>query len=141
MLSGELLFPQSKLQNTVALSSIEAEYMATMKAGKKALWIANFFACLEFHFSSQPVDLRADNKGVILLKKNLEFYRKTKHIKMFWHWIREKVKSKMIAITYIDTKEMLADELTKALCHKMFKSFRKMIVMSWACHICPIGSV
>ncbi len=37
MLSGGPLFHQSKLQNTVALSSTEAEYMAACEAGKEAL--------------------------------------------------------------------------------------------------------
>ncbi len=46
MLSGGSLSHQSKLQNTVALSSIEAEYMATTEAGKEVMWAARFLACL-----------------------------------------------------------------------------------------------
>ncbi len=87
-------------------------------------------ACLGFRLPSQPVDLRADNKGAISLTENPEFHRKTKHIEVRWHWIREKVERKEIAISYISTKEMLADGLTKALSPKIFKDFRRMIGMT-----------
>ncbi len=89
MLSGGPLFYQSKLQSTVALSSTEAEYMATTEAGKEALWISRFLTSLRFWLPNQPVDLRADNKGVISLTKNTEFHQKTKNIEVRWHWIRE----------------------------------------------------
>ena len=82
MLFGRPLYHQSKLQSTVALSSTEAEYMATVEAGKEALWVARFLACLGFRLPSQPVKLCADNKGAIALTKNPEFHRKTKHIEV-----------------------------------------------------------
>lgn len=69
--------------------------------------------CNKFRLSSQPIDLRADNEGAISLTENAEFYRKTKHIEVSWHWIREKVGRKEIFIPYISIKEMLADGLTK----------------------------
>ena len=127
---GGHLSHQSKLQSTIALSSTEAEYMATKEAGKEALWVVRFLACLGFRLPSQPVNLRADNKGAISLTENPEFYRKTKDIEVRWHRIREKVERKDILILYISTKEMLADGLTKAPSPKMFKKFRKMIGMS-----------
>lgn len=40
LLSGGPVSHQSKQQATVALSSTEAEYMATTEAGKEALWVA-----------------------------------------------------------------------------------------------------
>ncbi len=130
ILSGGLLSNQLKLQSTVALSSGEAEYIATSKARKGEFWVAQFLACLEFRLPSQPVNLRADKKGSISLTENPEFHQKTKQIEVLWHWIREKVERKEIAISYISTKEMLADGLTKALSPKIFKDFRRMIGMT-----------
>ena len=69
-------------------------------------------------------------KRAISLTENPEFHRKTKHIEVHWHWIREKVERKVIVMSYISTKEMRADGLTKALSSKMFKDFRRMIGMS-----------
>lgn len=85
MLSDGLLSHQSKLQSNFALSSYKAKYMATTKAGKEALWVAQFLACLGFRLFNQPIDLYADNKGAILLTKNPKFHQKTKHIKVRWH--------------------------------------------------------
>ncbi len=141
MLSGGPLSPQSKLRSSVALSSTEAEYMATTEAGKEALWISRFLTSFGFWLPNQPVDLRADNKGAISLTENPEFHRKTKHIEVRWHWIREKVERNEIFISYISTKEMLADGLTKALGPKIFKDFRRMIGMTGAGHFRPSGSV
>ncbi len=136
MLSGGPLSHQSKLQSTTALLSTEAEYMATTEAGKKALWISQFLTFLEFWLLNQPFDLRADNKKAILLTENSEFHQKTKHIEVRWHWIREKVEQNEIVISYISTKEMLADGLTKALGLKIFKDFRRMIGMTLAGQFC-----
>ncbi len=83
--------------------------MAKTEVGKEALWVPQFLACLGFRLPSQPVDLRADNKGAISLTEKLEFHRKTKHIEVRWYWILEKIEQKDIAISYISTKEMLAE--------------------------------
>ena len=95
------------------------------------MWIAQFLAALGYKLPSQPVSLRTDNRGAILLTANPEFHRRTKHIEVRHHWIRKKVESKEISITYISTENMVADGLTKALDPKPFKAFRNMIGM-WA---------
>lgn len=56
--------------------------MAITKAGKKALYIARFLATLRYRLPSQPVTLRANNREVILLIANLEFYWHIKHIEV-----------------------------------------------------------
>lgn len=56
ILSGGLLSYQLKLQSTVALSLYQAKYMATTKAGKKALQIAQFLVYLGFCLLNQHVD-------------------------------------------------------------------------------------
>ena len=73
--------------------------MATTEAGKETLWILQFLAALVYRLPDQPVSPRVDNGGAILLTANLEFHRRTKHIEVRHHWIREKVESKEIAIT------------------------------------------
>ncbi len=76
---------QSKQQATDALSSTEAEYMATTEAIKEALWIGQFLAALGYRLPGQPVSLKADNRGAILLTANPEFHRRTKHIEVRHH--------------------------------------------------------
>ena len=85
LFSGGPVSHQSKQQATVALSSTEAEYMATTEAGKEALWIGQFLAALGYRLPGQPVSLKADNRRAIRLTENPEFHRRTKHIKVRHH--------------------------------------------------------
>ncbi len=103
--------------------------MAITEAGKEVLWIARFLALLGFRLPDQPINLRADNRGAIQLTVNPKIHRRTKQIEVRHHRIRKKVDSKEIVITYISTKDMVADRLTKALDPKSFKAFRFMIGM------------
>ena len=89
--------------------------MAACKAEKEALWVSWFLAALGFWLSTLLVDLRVDNKGIISLTENLEFHQKTKHIEVWYHWIREKVESNEIQDSNILTKDMITDGLTKSL--------------------------
>lgn len=80
-------------------------------------------AALRYRLLGQPISLKADNKGAILLTANSEFHKHIKHIEIRHYWIREKVDSKEIVITYILTKNIIANGLTKALDSKLFKAF------------------
>ncbi len=48
-----------------------------------------------------------------MLTVNLEFHWRTKHIELRDHWIRKKIESKEIVITYISTKDTIPDVLTE----------------------------
>ncbi len=127
MLAGAAISHSSKLQSIVALSTCEAEYVAICEAGKEAVWLGFLLAELEFQKKSTPVTLYADNQGSIALSNNSEFHRRTKHIDVRFHWIREEVSMKQLNIVYIPTAEMAADGLTKSLPASGFLEFRRKI--------------
>ena len=129
MLAGAAISHSSKLQSIVALSTCEAEYVAMCEAGKEAVWLGFLLAELGFRKRSTPVTLYADNQGSIALSNNPEFHRRTKHIDVRFHWIREAVSMKQLQIIYIPTAEMAADGLTKSLPAPGFLEFRRMIGM------------
>lgn len=87
---------------------------------------------LRYRLLGQPVSLKANNRGVILLTANPKFYHYIKHIESQYYWIQEKIKSQEIDITYISIKEMVADSLTKLLDLQPFKTFQTMRVMHLA---------
>lgn len=104
--------------------------MTTTKAGEEPLWIARFLAALRYSLPGQPVDLKADNRSAIQLTANPEFHRRTKqHIEVRHQWIREKIDSRQIFISYGSTEDMVSDGLTKALQPGPFRTFRAMIGM------------
>lgn len=103
----------SKLQTCVALSSTEAEYMATTPAAKEALWLHHL---LEELGQKQllPTPIFEDNQSCIHLAKNPIHHQRTKHIDIQYHFIREHIALKDLELCYIHTSDMLANLLTKA---------------------------
>lgn len=112
---------ESRKQKTVALSSTEAEYMALSDACKEALFIRNFFMeCLKLNC---VITLYNDNQSAQRLCENSMFHARTKHIDMRHHFIRDIVCKNLINIKYLNTEQMTADILTKALVKDKFNNF------------------
>lgn len=68
-----------------------------------------------------------DNQSAIRLVKNPEFHKRTKHIDVRYHFIREKYEEGVFELNYVSTDEQLADILTKALGRDRFQRFREML--------------
>ncbi|GKE22936.1 retrovirus-related pol polyprotein from transposon TNT 1-94 [Tanacetum coccineum] len=81
---------QSRLQKCVALSTTEAEYMAATKACKELLWLKRFLQ--ELGFKQQRYAVLCDNQSAIHLAKNSMFHKRTKHIDIRYHWIRDAIR-------------------------------------------------
>lgn len=62
---------------------------------------------------SNPTTLCVDNQGSIFLSVNPVIERRTKHVEIWYHFIREYYESKQVDIFYVATADMLADALTK----------------------------
>jgi hypothetical protein len=104
----------SKRQNTVALSSAEAEYLGCTQAVKEALWLKHFFNDIN-EPQTLPILIHCDNQSAIALTENPKFHARTKHIEIRHHFIREHVEKSEVKIQYCPTEKMVADVLTKAL--------------------------
>jgi len=119
----------SKRQPTVALSTTEAEYMALCQAIREAIWLRQMLAELGIQTGKIPVN--ADNKSAIALGRNPEFHKRSKHIDVQYHFVREKVQSGQIDIPYLPTAQMVADGLTKALSPELHAK------LVWHCQLNP----
>lgn len=104
----------SRLQATVALSSAEAEYMAACAAVQEAIHLRELMGDLGYKQDRATV-IYEDNQGCIALSANPVFRKRTKHIDIRYHFIRERVTSGEVELRYIPTEEQLADLLTKGL--------------------------
>ena len=114
LLCGGAISWQAKKQQTAALSTVEAEYLAAAAAAKEALWWRNQLAGLG-HDMSQPTTLLCDNLGTIALTKNPVHHASTKHIDLRYHFIRDHVEKRVLRLQHIRTTDMAADILTKPL--------------------------
>jgi len=72
------------------------------------------------------VVIYCDNISSILLANNPIYHVKTKHIKVHYHFIKEKVVAKEIDLIHVSTEDQVADIFTKALGTDKLKKFRQM---------------
>lgn len=103
-----------QLKRITALSSTEAEYMSISEALKKLLWLRPL---IEFFSLKQitPTELKVDNQAAIALSKNPEFHKRTKHIGVRFHYIRQEQKAGNVDVTDVLSDKQTADLLTKPL--------------------------
>ena len=79
---------ETKRQDTVVLSTVEAEYMVFSRATTQALWIVKYFE--EIHISiEKSIVIHTDNSGAISNSTNDKNHRRTKHIDVQYHFIKE----------------------------------------------------
>lgn len=109
----------SERQKSVALSTAESEYMAGALCVQELVWLWKMFCeILDEKFFN--LTLYMDNTSAIRLVKNPEFHKRSKHIDVRYHFIREKYDEGLFTVDYVPTKQMLADIFTKALTPQVF---------------------
>ena len=111
---------RSKKQTSVALSTAEAEYVASASATQEALWMRQLSAELNGKLPTEAIVIFEDNQSAIAMTKNPQFHGRSKHIEIKYHFVRDKVAEGIVEIQYCPTTEMIADMLTKALPKDVF---------------------
>lgn len=119
---GNTMSWSSKKQGLVAKSTSEAEYVAAAEACSEAIWISKVFDDLKLKDCHTPVPLFEDNAGCIFMATNPETKR-SKHIDIKFHFIRDCIWTGKIVLIKVDTKEQSADLLTKSLGKILFRKF------------------
>ena len=77
----------NRKQRSVALSSVEAEYMAASQATCETIWMRKILVSL-FGSHLDPMVIHCDNKSFIKLSLNPVFHDRSKHIDIWYHHIR-----------------------------------------------------
>jgi transposase InsO family protein len=109
----------SRLQRTVALSSAEAEYLSLSDACKECSWLRSLLT--ELGFLQEATIILEDNQGAIAMANNPVQRRRTKHIDIRAHYIRQLVESGAVSLQYLPTDRMIADLLTKPAARAIFE--------------------
>jgi hypothetical protein len=120
----------SKKQCTVSRSSTEAEYRSLASATAELYWIRMVLRDLGIFLSNTPV-LWCDNLSALALASNPVFHARTKHIEVDYHFVREKVVRRDVAVKFISTSDQLADILTKSLPSPGFTRLRDKLLLSF----------
>lgn len=105
MMNGAVTW-ESLQQKTVSLSTTEAEYIATCESVKEALWIKQLLKDIEYP-CADPIVINLDNQSAIKLIKNPEFHKRSKHIDIRYHFVREKYLNNDIVVNTYQVKNKL----------------------------------
>ena len=101
----------TKLQDVVPLRSTEVECMAMGHAVQAGLYLHMLQLEMGIEAEEGGTLLLLDNQSAIKLAKNPIFHKRSKHIAIKYHFIREKLESGQFTFEFVRT--LAADQLTK----------------------------
>jgi hypothetical protein len=121
----------SKKQNSVALSTAEAEYIAAGHCCAQLLWMRQTLK--DYGYKLSKVPLLCDNESAIRMAANPVEHSRTKHIDIRYHFLRDHQQKGDIESAYVSTHNQLAYIFTKPLDDKTFSKLRneQNIFDSW----------
>ena len=99
---------QSKLKKCVAFSTIEIEYITIPEVGKELLWMQNLLQ--ELGLNQEKYVLHCDDQSAIHLNKNSTFHSRSKHIEVWYHWIREVLEMKQFSLEKNHREDLTHDD-------------------------------
>lgn len=117
----------SERQKSVALSTTESEYVAASQTIKELVWIRRLLFDLQADVMNNVPMLFMDNQSAIKLVKNPEYHKRSKHIDVKYHFIREKYEEGVFNLEYVASEDQLGDIFTKALNKVKFEKFCQLI--------------
>lgn len=125
-IDGNLIDWSSNKQQSVSLSTCEAEYIAMCAGAQRAKWISQLLNELGIDHNT-PI-LYVDNQSAKNMAVNDCSTRRTKHIDIRAHFVREMIHNKLLKIEYVGTNDMLADIFTKNLVGLKFTNNRDKLI-------------
>uniref|UniRef100_M1ANG9 Integrase catalytic domain-containing protein n=1 Tax=Solanum tuberosum TaxID=4113 RepID=M1ANG9_SOLTU len=114
LLGNSPLSWKSKKQETISLSSAEAEYRALRKVAGELVWLSRLLTELTLQLP-MPIEVYCDSQSALHIARNPVFHERTKHIEVDCHFVRNLLQSGLISLHHISSDNQLADILTKTL--------------------------
>lgn len=114
----------SRKQNVVAQSTAESEYIAANEAAKDISALLEFASELKVKIDT-PI-LFIDNQSTVSQITNIDTKRRSKHIEVKYHYIRNQHQKGSFNVKYIPTENQLADYLTKPISGPHLERLKEM---------------
>jgi hypothetical protein len=113
LLGRSLVSWTSKKQNSVALSTAEAEYIAAGACCTQILYMKQ--TLLDYGVVLENIPLLCDNESAVKIANNPVQHSRTKHIDICHHFLRDHVAKGDIILEGVRSEDQLADIFTKPL--------------------------
>ena len=104
----------SKKQNTVSLSSTEAEYICLSDAVRDALWLQSLNSELGYTQSESTL-ICGNNLSSLVIAENPRYHKSTNHFDIKHHFIHDQIKNENVDIKFCPTKDMTDKSVTMAI--------------------------
>ena len=98
--------------------------MALSDCSRQCVWVHQLFG--ELGYKVKPIQISGDNQGSIFIASNPVVDKRSKHVEIRFHYIRDVIARGLVEVTFIPGEENPADLLTKNLGRVKFEKFRSM---------------
>ncbi|GJY79442.1 retrovirus-related pol polyprotein from transposon TNT 1-94 [Tanacetum coccineum] len=127
ILGGKLVCWSAKKQQSMAMSSAKAEYVAAAGCCASILWMKSQLSDYDIYYKMVPIFY--DINTAIAISNNQVLHSRTKHINIRYHFIRDHILKGDIELHFILTKYQLADIFTKPLDEPTFTRLKSELGM------------
>ncbi|XP_052627226.1 secreted RxLR effector protein 161-like [Lactuca sativa] len=121
LLGGRLVSWSSKKQNCIALSTDKAKYIAASSCTSQVLWMKS--QLLDYGYRFQRIPIYFDSQSAIAISHNPIQYSMTKHIDIWYHFIKDHVLNGNIELIFVPSNDEIANVFTKTLDETKFNGF------------------
>jgi dUTP pyrophosphatase len=118
-IAGGTIFYKTKFQDTIALSSTEAEFTAAAEAGKYILYVRSIIEQLGIP-QHEATTLYEDNQGALLMANAQQPTKRTRHMDIKTFVLQQWVEQDLIRLKRINTTDNYADVMTKSTGRTLF---------------------
>ena len=115
-----------KKQSAIALSSTEAEYRGVVNEPTQCLWLHEILGECGFESEFSTI-IYCDNQSTIRICNDPVQRKRTKHVEIHMHYIRQLVHDGTIHLLFCSSLEQVADIFTKEFCEKNFSNLKSLM--------------
>uniref|UniRef100_A0AAV1THA1 Reverse transcriptase Ty1/copia-type domain-containing protein n=1 Tax=Peronospora matthiolae TaxID=2874970 RepID=A0AAV1THA1_9STRA len=128
-LAGGAISWASRRQSIVAQSTAEAEYVAACEACMEGRGLIQVLIEI-FPRLVSKFRLGIDNKAAFVMATNPTYSRRTRHIELRWHYVRDQYVKKAVELWKVKTDVNPSDLMTEPLASARFEALITMIGMT-----------
>jgi hypothetical protein len=126
-LGGGAIFAKSSKQKLNTKSSTESELVGLSDSASQVIWTREFL--IAQGYDMEPATIYQDNQSTIaLIAKGRSTAEATRHINIRFYFVKDRIDSGELEVSYMPTQNMIADILTKPLQGELFRRLRKLLL-------------
>ncbi|GKB32820.1 retrovirus-related pol polyprotein from transposon TNT 1-94 [Tanacetum coccineum] len=137
-LAEKLVSWSSKKQDCTAMSTVKAEYVSMFACCAQVIWMRT--QLLDYGYKYNRIPMYCDSKSAIVISCNPFQHSKTKHIDIWYHFIKEHVEKGTVELyfvgNFVGTEYQLGGLFTKALKER----FEYLVSSHWYWYGCMTPS-